>query len=324
MIKLSVIIPVYNVEKYLDECLNSLLNQTIINEMEIICINDGSTDDSLKIINNYTKRIPNFKIINQINMGQSSARNRGLIEAKGEYISFLDSDDYILGDNYFEIIYKKAKDFNLDILSFNHFIYNNGSFYKKIIKRKECLYTGKSYILENFGRKLFTMIVDKVYKKSYLDSFDFCFVQDIFHEDDEAFIRLFYNAKKVSHINLFGYVYRQREGSTINQEKNYKHMNGYIETSKTIAKYFILEKEENFKKYLKSKLYEYLMVIYFYGRNIKNNEYIFNFYENYKSIYFNNFFDKVFFQCDELYLKNRKKLSLEYCIRKIRRLYYGN
>ena len=88
-IKVSVIVPVYNVEKYLRECLESLVNQTL-KEIEIICINDGSEDSSLEILNEYASKDSRFVIINQENCGQSVARNKGLDVAKGEYIGFVD------------------------------------------------------------------------------------------------------------------------------------------------------------------------------------------------------------------------------------------
>lgn len=105
-IKVSVIVPVYNVEKYLRECLNSLVNQTL-KEIEIICINDGSEDSSLEILNEYASKDSRFVIINQENSGQSVARNKGLDVAKGEYIGFVDSDDWV-DLNFFENLYSEA------------------------------------------------------------------------------------------------------------------------------------------------------------------------------------------------------------------------
>ena len=94
MIKVSVIIPVYNTEKYLRNCLNSIITQTLI-EIEIICINDGSTDSSLEILREYAQRDDRFVLISQTNKGQSFARNKGIDVARGEYIAFVDSDDYL-------------------------------------------------------------------------------------------------------------------------------------------------------------------------------------------------------------------------------------
>ncbi len=93
-IKVSVIVPVFNVEAYLNESLDSILNQTL-NDIEIICINDGSTDNSLNILETYAKKDKRIKIISKENEGQGVARNVGLDDAQGEYISFVDSDDFI-------------------------------------------------------------------------------------------------------------------------------------------------------------------------------------------------------------------------------------
>ena len=94
MVKVSVIVPVYNVEKYIDKCLDSLVNQTL-KDIEIIVVNDGSPDDSQQVIDMYVKKYPKkIKSYIKENGGQGSARNLGLEHAKGEYISFVDSDDY--------------------------------------------------------------------------------------------------------------------------------------------------------------------------------------------------------------------------------------
>ena len=95
MIKVSVIIPVFNVEKYLEECLESILAQTL-KEIEIICVNDGSVDNSLSILKEYEKKYPQIKVLkNKTNMGQGYTRNIGIKEASGLYIGFVDSDDYV-------------------------------------------------------------------------------------------------------------------------------------------------------------------------------------------------------------------------------------
>ena len=112
MPKLSVIVPVYNVEKYLSRCLTSLINQTLDN-IEIIIVNDGSTDKSDEIIREYKKANNNIIYVTKENGGLSSARNFGLIYATGEYIAFLDSDDYV-DRNIYKKMYEKAKETNSD------------------------------------------------------------------------------------------------------------------------------------------------------------------------------------------------------------------
>lgn len=106
MIKVSIIVPIYNVEKYLKRCLDSLVNQTL-NDIEIICINDGSTDGSLEILNEYGRRDDRIVIINQENSGLSATRNKGIDIAKGQFIGFVDSDDWVSKD-YFEKLYNSA------------------------------------------------------------------------------------------------------------------------------------------------------------------------------------------------------------------------
>ena len=111
--KISVIIPVYNTEKYLSRCLDSIVNQTYKN-LEIICINDGSTDNSLEILKKYAKKDKRIKVLTQVHAGQSVARNYGLKKVSGYYIGFIDSDDYI-DLNYYECLYNLIKENNADI-----------------------------------------------------------------------------------------------------------------------------------------------------------------------------------------------------------------
>lgn len=123
MPRVSVIIPVYNVEKYLRECLDSVVNQTL-KDIEVICIDDGSTDSSMEILKGYAAKDKRIKIIKQKNKGAGAARNKGLKSAKGEYIHFLDSDDWIEIDAY-EKLYNIIKDRDIDFIKFRGFSYNN-------------------------------------------------------------------------------------------------------------------------------------------------------------------------------------------------------
>ena len=115
MSKVSVIIPVYNVEPYLEKCLDSLINQTL-KDIEIICINDCSTDNSLNILEQFKNKDERIKLINlKENKGAAAARNEGLKIAKGEYLGFVDPDDYV-DLNFYEELYKKAKQDDADIV----------------------------------------------------------------------------------------------------------------------------------------------------------------------------------------------------------------
>ncbi|MCM1322739.1 MAG: glycosyltransferase [Acetobacter sp.] len=113
MIKVSIVVPVYNVERYLKECLDSLVGQTL-RDIEIIAVNDGSQDGSLQILEEYAAKDKRFKIINQENAGLSAARNRGVEQAIGEFVAFVDSDDWIDLD-FCEKLYLAAKENNADI-----------------------------------------------------------------------------------------------------------------------------------------------------------------------------------------------------------------
>ena len=124
-VRVTVIVPVYNVEKYIRECLDSLVRQTL-KGVEVIIVNDGSTDGSGDIAKDYSEKNDNFILINRINGGLSAARNTGLEVARGEYVYFLDSDDFI-ADNALEKLYKRAKNENLDQLRFVAYTFEDGT-----------------------------------------------------------------------------------------------------------------------------------------------------------------------------------------------------
>ena len=123
--KISIIVPVYNVEIYLRECFDSIVNQTF-KDFEVICINDGSTDNSLEILNEYAARDERFVVLSQENQGQGVARNKGVELARGEYIQFIDPDDWI-ELNMLETLYVFAKDHHSQVVKFNYTDYNDYS-----------------------------------------------------------------------------------------------------------------------------------------------------------------------------------------------------
>ena len=147
--KVSVIIPVYNVEEYLRECLDSVVNQTL-KEIEIICVDDGSTDNSLEILKEYAKKDNRISVLTQENLHAGVARNAGLTVAKGEYVHFLDSDDWIDKETYQEL-YNLMKEANVDFIKFKSYAYDNQE--QKIISTS---YTNISAIaLEYFDKKIY-------------------------------------------------------------------------------------------------------------------------------------------------------------------------
>lgn len=139
-IKISIIIPVYNAELYLPQCLDSVTRQTFT-DFECICINDGSTDSSLNILKNHSETDKRFKIISQQNSGVSQARNTGIKTACGNYIVFADPDDW-LSENYLEVLYDTIEKYGCDVIASENFFYYEKT-KKKYIKRLPEKFYGK-------------------------------------------------------------------------------------------------------------------------------------------------------------------------------------
>lgn len=215
MPKVSIIVPVYNVEKYLRKCLDSLINQTL-KDIEIICVNDGSKDNSPKILEEYAKIDNRIVVINQENSGQSVARNKGIGIAKGEYIGFVDSDDWLDLD-FFEKLYSSAIKNNADI-ALGGIIRVTG------IKKKKSLKFEKEITTDNTNLKFElcdipekSYVWNKIYKTEKVKEIGLEFENGIFYEDciftPQA---LFYLGKIVTVPNTY-YYYLRRNNSTVKQ-----------------------------------------------------------------------------------------------------------
>ena len=159
-VKVSVLVPVYNVEKYLSQCLDSLCAQTL-KDIEFICINDGSTDDSGNILQAYAKKDSRFKIINKTNSGYGDSMNFGLNEAKGEFIGIVESDDFAEPD-MFEKLYSLAYDNQLDIVKSNCFFYST----KDSAECNEKVDVFDVYQGEHLGQGLKSIAVSITYQDS--------------------------------------------------------------------------------------------------------------------------------------------------------------
>lgn len=241
--KLSIIVPCYNVEDYVEECLNSLVSLDL-NEIEVICVNDGSTDSTLEKIKKFELIFPNFKIINQTNSGLSAARNAGLKIAKGKFCYFLDSDDYIIPE-LFNNLLSYAHLNNLDITSGNALKFEKGEFKqnKKSYKRiKLGLTSGYDHIKKSIKTGEFTPMVPlNIYKRSFLIENNLYFKEGIIHEDSLHSTLSFTKANRVSHYPVNFYIYRTRQNS-ISKLGNHKYSN-----SKSIPS-FLVAVEELFKE----------------------------------------------------------------------------
>ena len=213
MIKYSFIVPVYNTEKYLKKCLDSLVNQTY-KDFEIIVVNDGSTDKSSSIISKYQKKYKNIIVIDKENEGLSMARNRGVQKSSGKYIIFVDSDDYV-SNKLLEEIDKKIDD--SDILRFQ--IATEDEEYTKINEYHEegfesmCGYDAFKYLSSyHFVEPAWCYVIRKNY---YIEN-KFSFKKGVYHEDFGLIPYVIYKARKVKSIDFIGYYYIQRNGSIMN------------------------------------------------------------------------------------------------------------
>lgn len=193
--KLSVIVPIYNVDKYLDKCLDSLVNQTM-KEIEIICVNDGSTDYSQEIVERYQKKFPG-KIIGLMkkNGGLADARNYGLAHANGEYVAFIDSDDWVEVD-MFKIMYQQVVNKNADVVVCDmQYVYENGE--KKFVPGGEFKETN---ILENpLIITINNSACNKLFKRSLFD--DVKFPKGLWYEDLGCVPIILAKANKVVKVN---------------------------------------------------------------------------------------------------------------------------
>ena len=230
-IKLSIIVPVYNVEEYVEECIKSLLKIPIENK-EIIVINDGSTDRSIEIINNLKNK--SIIIINEVNKGLSAARNTGLKYANGEYILFIDSDDYIISPQVVDKMVNVAIKNRCDIVSGNGYVFFNESKKFPIHKNIESVVNkrmnGKEYLKYFIKQNSFKpMVWLNIYKKSFIEDNKFIFKDGKYHEDIEWTIKVLLKAKNVVSLDNIFYIYRQREGSITRGRDFTKHSIDLIE-----------------------------------------------------------------------------------------------
>lgn len=209
MIKVSVIVPAYNAERYLSACLDSLVAQTL-KDMEIIVINDGSSDYTASIIQEYQKKYKQIVFIdNKQNMGIGKSRNIGLLKAKGKYIGFLDSDDYVSVDAY-EKYYHFCEKNKLEFM-YSHY-YKVFSDKVKLFKTDEISFTN-IYKDSSLLYKVDYGPCNKLFLKKNIDKYHICFEEDIKYEDMPFVAKNLFHATKVGHFPDASYYYRVHEGS---------------------------------------------------------------------------------------------------------------
>lgn len=242
----SVIIPCYNNESYINECLDSVLNQTTRYPIELICINDGSTDNTLDILKTYESKFKNIKIINfDKNYGLSHARNIAISQAHGKYICLLDSDDKIK-DNYFQKIIPLFEVYDLDILFINMQSFFDNSISEEKYKRYKTWYQRKKMPGILSGKKTLQFYYDNndnnlaacsmVFKTEFLKTINATYIENIYYEDLPFNLYAILQAKRINNITDQIYLRRVHDNSIVTSKKTFKHFKSYI-----IAIYYIVK-----------------------------------------------------------------------------------
>lgn len=250
MNEISIIVPVYNVEKYLSKCIDSILNQTFIN-FELILVNDGSSDKSPVICEEYKKLDDRIKVIHKSNGGLSSARNIGIKQSKGNFIAFIDSDDYI-HPQMFEILYNNMKinDSDLVLCDYKKVYENESDKYKNydVENIKSNNYTNIEALSRLQGNKGITYVVawNKLYKRRLFN--DLKYKEGKIHEDEFIIHEILYKCNLVSYVSMELYYYLQRSDSITTSKFNISRLDGLDACIERILFYkHINEKELMYK-----------------------------------------------------------------------------
>ncbi len=215
-IKVSIIVPVYNVEQYIEQCLNSLVNQTL-DSYEIIVVNDGSPDNSEIIVKDFIKKYPNLiKYFVKENGGLSDARNYGIEKAKGEYIGFVDSDDYVRND-MFELLYNKAKLEDADVSVCNYATFTNYSVKKVVAVKNTEDFNNNIETVPSLLFQCKSYAWNKLYRRNWYVKNKFKFPINQWFEDSAVVYNMLYSANKIAAVEDHLYFYRKsNEGSITN------------------------------------------------------------------------------------------------------------
>lgn len=306
-IKVSIIVPVYNVESYLRRCLDSLINQTL-EEIEIICVNDKSPDNSIEILKEYEKKYPHKVIVinSTVNKRQGGARNLGMRKARGEYIGFVDGDDWVREDMY-EVLYSNSLSATVDCVGCNLIKVTDGkeevlSQFSDFIDKEE----NDVYLDYEIKGKLISFpgsVVTKIYKRELLIENSLFFPENLFYEDN------YFNPIVALHLNSFKavkdslYYYNQNNITSTTSRKNSNHHLDRIKTAEMLwFKFSELDRENEYEdslEYLFTELYYIHTVstlLYYYDEidYSKIKEIRSKFLSKYPFYYMNKFYQNEF------------------------------
>ena len=242
MVKVSVVVPVYNVYKYLTRCLDALVNQTL-SDIEIICVNDGSTDNSAEILKEFADKDKRIIVINQENAGLSVARNTGMAQAKGEYIGFVDSDDWVDLD-FFEKLYNAAKNNDCDIAVADFVREHPNKKPKRLNITEEKIFEtpeDKYMVCKTYREGC---VWNKIYRNEFLKSINLQFVPGMYYEDRDFTARSLYYSKKLVTVPNTYYRYFVNPKSIVKKGINKVQNEHYILVRQQVLQFI---KEHNIK-----------------------------------------------------------------------------
>lgn len=266
----SIIVPVYNTSKYLERCLNSILSQDYSN-FEIICINDGSTDNSLEILERYSRLDKRIKVINQANQGLSSVRNHGILIARSKYIMFVDSDDSIDKEMVGELYSSIIKDKSQIVISGYKYLDENNMVLRESLVLQNSIIDKINFFEKTLSFELSPSCCICIYKKNLFIDNKLFFTNGIYYEDLDFQYKAIFFSNKTSQINTRPYKYYKNRNSISNivNQKNIEDM--FLVLKNTVV--FLKNKNiyEEYKLMLLVRIYKGMS--YILGRMQKNTDY---------------------------------------------------
>lgn len=254
--KISIIVPVYNREKYLEKCINSIIEQDF-KDIEIICVNDGSTDNSLEILKKLSEQDKRIIIINKKNGGSSSARNAALKIARGKYCLNIDSDDWI-EQGYFTALYERAEKDDLDITISNVIVdfILEGNIENRVDLdiNKEIIINNKEYLKKFYTSNFIGYTVNKLIKRELYIKNKIFYNENIFLlEDVELIGKLSYFSKKIGKVNKAFYHYRIGDNNGSSNNIEFKHLTDTYECFKNLEEFYSKNNEMELKNMVSRK-----------------------------------------------------------------------
>lgn len=233
---LSVIIPAFNAENKIERCLKSLIKLREKN-VEFIIVDDGSSDNTAKICEEFLKADSRFRMIRQNNSGVSGARNKGIEHARGKYIGFVDADDEVTGE--YEDIIREIKNTEYDLYSFPFYIQ-----YSNILKKQERVFykegkNEKKLLYNNFLRENSNCVWNNIYRLSVIRNFDIKFMDGMKMGEDCIFnAQYFQNCKEVDYINKYGYIYYYDDNSSASRTRRIEYLKDFVKIYDTFFAFY--------------------------------------------------------------------------------------